>query len=183
MGTGRHSILGIRSSDPVLSLAGAIGLGATLGVALVVDLTREIPVKSPRTLGEIASEGPLQAELSPGRRGVAVITGGGISDEDAIEVITGLGSHWPAVVVRVSRPDWPFPTVPVTPLLPGLLAPRAPRPPSVWQPVGRAERPPGPGPVLPRLPSSTLRRILTGSLPRRSRWVEAWRPVWELPWA
>ena len=182
VGKGRHSILGARSIDPVLSFVAPIGLAAAVGTGLVIDLVSD-PRPGMRTLREISADGPSLAELSPGRGGVAFLQGGDFSGPEALETIERVAARWPAVTVRVSGSGWPFPVVPVIPLYPGRFLPQ-PEPAGVWQPVGsRHGKPLGPGPVLPRLRPALLRRILAGQLPRRSRWVEAWRPVWDMPWA
>lgn len=182
VGKGRHSILGLRSIDPVLSLVAPVGLAASVGTGLIVDL---VSVSRPgmRTLREISADGPSLAELSPGRRGVALLHGGDISKPEAVETLERLAARWPAITVRVSGSEWPFPVVPVIPLYPGQFL-SEPEPVGVWQPVGSGHGAPrGPGPVLPRLRPGVIRRLLSGSLPRRSRWLEAWRPVWDMPWA
>jgi hypothetical protein len=182
VGEGRHPILGVWSPDPVLSTVAPIGLAAAVGTALVVDLTHTRAVGG-RTLADLVSEGPKLAELSPGRPGIAFLAGGNVDRGAAFETIRQVAGHWPAVVVHTADSDLPFPTVPVIPLFPGKLAPRTQVAHGVWQPVGAGSEPPGPGPVLPRLRSGTVRRILSGQLPRRSRWISAWRGVWDMPWA
>lgn len=174
--------MGVRSIDPILSLVGPIGLAASVGTALVVDLVPSAGSQGRRTLRDLSADGPTLAELSPGRRGVAMIPGGGIEPVDAIELLERLALTWPAITVRVEGTGWPFPVVPVIPIYPGpFLATIEPL--GVWQPIGGVGRAPGPGPVLPRLRTGQLRRLLSGHIPRRSRWVEAWRPVWDMPWA
>lgn len=171
------------SPDPVLSMAGAIGLGASLGTALVVDLADEESRPGQRTLRDIVEDGPSMRELSPGRPGVALVRGGGIEPATAIATIEELSLRWPALVIRTPLGRPVGPTVPAMPLYPGTLL----RPPDsahcVWQPVGAGSDPPAPGPVLPRIRPATLQALLSGRLPRRSRWVSAWRQVWEMPWA
>lgn len=181
VGKGRHSILGARSVDPVLSMVSPIGLAASVGTALVVDMVSE-PRPGARSLRDIARDGPSLAELSPGRKGVAMLVGGDLSPSEAMDTLERLAVRWPAITVRVSGGAWPFPVVPVIPLYPGRLL-AVVEPSGVWQPVGTGSAPHGPGPVLPRLRPGALRRLLTGQLPRRSRWVAAWRPVWDMPWA
>lgn len=158
-----------------------IGLAASVGTGLVVDLVAPAAPGS-RTLGEIAADGPSLAELSPGRGGVAFLQGGDTSPSEAIETIERLAARWPAVAVRVTGRDWPFPVVPVIPLYPGRLL-TEPESAGVWQPVDGSPGPGGPGPVLPRLRPAVVRRLLGGHLPRRSKWVRAWRHVWDMPWA
>jgi hypothetical protein len=182
VGQGRHAVLGVRSVDPILSLVAPIGLAASVGTALVIDMVAPRGGEARRTLRDLAEDGPTLSELSPGRRGVAFLAGGGLEMARAIEVIERLSGRWPAITVRVAHHELGYPTIPVVPLYPGrLLIPAEPH--GVWQPVGSGATPPGPGPVLPRLRPSVLRRILAGQLPRWSRWVAAWRPVWDMPWA
>lgn len=175
-------MLGVEAPDPVLSLLAAIGLGQAVGTALVVDLCGDLNLRSDRSLADIAADGPALGELSPGRRGVAMIAAGPLSASESADVISDLAAHWPGIVVRCSRGGWEGPTVPVRSLMPGLLEETEPGP-AVWQPLGTGLRPPGPGPVLPRLRASAVRRTLAGRTMRRSRWVEAWQPVWGMPWA
>jgi hypothetical protein len=182
-GKGRQPILGFMSPDPVLALVGPVGLAASRGTALVVDLEADGAGKDRRTLRDLVVDGPTRGELSPARPGIALIAGGGVDHDSAIELIGELSKTWPAVVVRVPTPAWPYPTVPAFPLYPGHLMPSPPISHCVWQPVGTGATPPGPGVLLPRLRPGTLRRLLSGHLPRRSRWVAAWSAVWEMPWA
>jgi hypothetical protein len=180
-GVGRPGVLGIESPDPVLSLFGALGLGAAAGTALVVDMARSSSVGTHRTLADLVEDGPTLHELSPARSGVAVISSGPIDDETATPLIERLAVNWPAVVVRCSVGGWPGPTVPVRPLWPGLLAPTETIP-AVWQSVVGGVRPPGPGPVLPRLGPRSARNLVLGRLPRRGRWLAVWAKVWAMPW-
>ena len=182
VGKGRHPILGLTSSDPVLSLVGPIGLAASVGTALIVDLMPGRPDPTRRSLRDMVEDGPTASELSPGRKGVAVIRGGGVTAEAAVGMVERLAHGWPAIVVRVSAPGWGFPVVPAMPVFPGHLLPSPEPAICVWQPVGGGSTPPGPGPVLPRLRPGTLRLLLAGRLPRSSGWIAAWRPIWEMPW-
>jgi hypothetical protein len=161
IGKGRHPILGVWSPDPVLSTVAPIGLAASVGTALVVDLV-SIPAGGARTLADIVAEGPKLSELSPVRTGIALLAGGRVAPEPAFELLDQLARNWPALVVRL---------------------PEATREVAGWQPVGGGSEPPGPGPVMPPLRAGTIRRLLSGQLPRRNRWVSAWRPIWEMPWA
>lgn len=182
VGKGRLGILAVRSSDPVLSVVAPLGLAASVGTCLVIDLAGDVRPHKGRSLPELISDGPSLQELSPGRPGVAVIGGGGVSAVESVQFIEGLGSRWPAVVVRVGDLGWPGPTVPVRVLYPGWLAPEDPGA-AVWQPVASGSSPSGPGPVLPRLSRRLAGLLLAGRLPSRSRWVAAWSQVWGLPWA
>lgn len=183
VGMGRspgHSLLAVTSPEPVLSLLAALGLAQVSGSALVVDLCRDLAVNG-RTLSDLAAEGPSLTELRPGRSGVALLGSGPITVEAARPLIESLSGGWPAVVVRCHPGVWEGPTVPVRALLPGLLR-STDRGPAVWQPVGSAVKPPGPGPVLPRLRGSLVRRMLAGRAVGRARWVRAWERVWTMPW-
>lgn len=181
-GVGSPGVLGIESPDPVLSLFGALGLGAAAGTALVVDMARGSRVRTDRTLADLLEDGPALYELSPARSGVAVISAGPVDGITAMPLIERLAATWPAVVVRCSAEGWPGPTVPVRPLLPGLLAPTETIP-AVWQTVVGGVRPPGPGPVLPRLGPRSARNLLLGRMPTRGRWLRVWARVWSMPWA
>ncbi|HEX6299405.1 MAG TPA: hypothetical protein VF148_02950 [Acidimicrobiia bacterium] len=182
VGKGRHPILGVWSPDPVLSTVAPIGLAAAAGTALVVDLVTTTPVPG-RTLADLVADGPRLAELSPGRPGIALLPGGNVDRSVGLDMLLQLAGHWPAVVVRAPDTQLPFAAVPVVPLFPGRLAPTTRLSHAVWQPVGAGAEPPGPGPVLPSLRAGVVRRLLSGHLPRRSRWIAAWRPIWEMPWA
>lgn len=179
-GMGIKGVLGVESPDPTLSMLSGLGLALSAGTALLVDLVGDL--RTGRALGEIAEEGPSLAELSPGRRGVALVSGSGVDEDRAASLIEAFSQHWPAVVVRCHRGQWPWPVVPVRPLLPGLLMPVDPIP-AVWQPARTRMKPPGPGPVLPALSARVVRDLLRGRVPLRSRWVGAWERVWEMPWA
>jgi hypothetical protein len=181
-GKGRHPILGVWSPDPVLSVIAPIGLAVAAGTALIVDLGNPTQ-QSGRTLADLHRDGPSLSELSPGRSGVAFLPGGTLEGVAAMELIEQLAVHWPAVVVRAPAADPALAMVPVVPLFPGRFTPFSLPSHGVWQPVGAGREPPGPGPVLPRLRVGAVRQMLSGRLPRRSRWVAAWRPVWEMPWA
>lgn len=180
-GKGRHPVLGVWSPDPILSTVAPIGMAAAVGTALIVDLVST--ERGARTLADLVVEGPTLDELSPGRRGIALLPGGKVDLDQGVELIDRLGDHWPAVVVRTSGSGLQFPSVPVIPLFPGRLSIVQVPPAGVWQPVSGGSEPPGPGPVLPRLRSGLVRRMLAGQLPHRSRWIDSWRRIWEMPWA
>jgi hypothetical protein len=173
-------VIGLVSPDPVLSFLGCLGLGVAAGTALVVDRLGDI--ETSRSLADLIDDGPSSIELTPGRRGVALIGDGGVSLTEADEVIFALASVWPAVVVRSVPGGWEGRLIPFRPLLPGILAPRDPQP-AVWQSCGSGVRAPGPGPILPKPSSRLVSALLRGRLPVRSRWLRAWRDVWEMPWA
>ena len=179
---GRFGVLAVASPDPVLSLLSALGLAQVAGSALVIDMCFDLALQSGRTLSDLAAEGPSLSELSPGRSGVALLSSGPIERSDALPLIDHLAQRWPAVVIRCQGGGWSGPTVPVRPLLSGLLR-SVDDTPAVWQPMAAGARPSGPGPVLPRLSGSLVRRLLGGRSAARARWVRAWEGVWEMPWA
>ncbi len=181
-GMGKRGVLGVESPDPVLSLFGALGLGAAAGTALVIDFAVDCRVATDRTLADLLEDGPSLGDLSPTRTGVAVIAGGPIDLTVGLPLIERLGANWPAVVVRCDQARWPGPIVPVRPLWPGLMAPADPAP-AVWQSIPGGIRPPGPGPVLPRLGARRSRDLLAGRVPSRGRWLRVWEKVWRMPWA
>lgn len=183
VGKGRHRVLALTSPDPVLSLVGSIGLAASAGTALVVDLADVRADSGRRTIHDMATDGPTLTEMSPGRQGVAMIRGGGVDLASADRIVEELAVRWPAVVVRRPAGASRYPTVPAIPLYPGRLLPAPDVSHCVWQPVGGGSDAPAPGLVLPRLRPGTMRRLLAGQLPKRSRWVGAWQRVWEMPWA
>lgn len=180
---GRESIrvLAVHSADPVLGMLGSLGLAASMGTALVIDLADQMGSGSRRTLADLASEGPRLDDISPGRRGVAVLRSGHLPVADAVAIVQALATHWPGVVVRLDFGEWAGAIVPVRPLYPGWLAPTTTET-SVWQKVPGGSSPTGPGPVLPPLRVATARRMLLGGLPPAGAWLRAWRPVWEMPW-
>lgn len=178
-GKSGRGVLGIESPDPTLSYLGGLGLALSAGTALLIDL--EGGIHTSRTLADFAESGPGLIEMSPGRLGVALLSGGGASDELAAGLIAELARAWPAVVVRCRRGQHLGPTVPLRPLLPGLLASQYSGP-TVWQPTRARRPPPGPGPVLPSLSPRLVRMLLAGRSIRRTAWVRAWGRVWEMPW-
>ena len=95
-----------------------------------------------------------------------------------------LGEGWPDVVLRVppAMETRVFaPIVPVIPLFPGLLSIPWNRP-AVFQNAGFRITPSAPGPVLPKPGRGVIAALLEGRVDARSRWIKAWRDVWELPW-
>lgn len=175
---GRGQILGLRSDDPVLNSIGPIGLALAAGSALVIDLVGD---GGPRSLADIRDDGPRLDELSPGRTGVAIIGAGPISGAELRQVIESLAPSWPAVVVRSDGSRWDGPTVPYQGVYPG--QPPKIGSPGVWQVAPGAGSGRFPGVVMPDLRRRLVVALLKGEVPAKSRWVSAWRRVWELPWA
>ncbi len=171
--------------DGVVGTVAPLALAAAGGTALVVDLDPDGPgYPGTGSLADLVDSGPRLSDLRPTRSGVAVLRNGGVALDDAAEVLAALVSGWPRVVFRLpghgSPPD--VPTVPVVPLLPGRLTRRHERA-AVYQQVGWHEQAPGPIVTLPTPSRGTVSALLEGRMPSRSRWVQAWRQVWELPWA
>jgi hypothetical protein len=179
---GRLGVIAVTSPDPVLSFLSALGLAQVAGSALVVDMCGDLALSGGRTLSDLAADGPSASELSPGRSGVALMSSGPIDPLEASPLIDTLAQGWPALVIRCPAGVWSGAQIPVRPLLPGLLRPVEDSP-AVWQPMAAGGRPSGPGPVLPRLSGSLVRRLLSGRSAARARWVRAWERVWEMPWA
>ncbi len=175
-------MLAVHSPDPLLSLLGSLGLGGSVGTALVLDFV--VRRAEHRNLEEWLVDGPSLSEISPGRTGIAIVGSGGVQLDEASELIELMAVRWPAVVLRTAGPAAGWGTVPVMPLFSAKLSPlEIPVGAAVWQPVAGYETPPGPGPVMPRLSSRVARGLLAGHLPKRSRWISAWRSVWGLPWS
>lgn len=177
-------VLGVRAfGDELLAAIGPLGLAlAAERAAVVVDADPLAPpYPGGRTVAAVAEEGPSRSELRPDGGGVAILPNGGAGPEDVAAVVELLMGGWPAVVVRVGATDPGVPVIPLRPLWPGFLAPAGSRA-AVWQRVGTGTEPPGPGPVLPPPGRRTVEALLGGRHPVRSRWVRAWRRVWELPW-
>lgn len=169
----------------VLAVVAPLALAAAAGTALVVDLDPHGPrYPGDGTLAQLAAQGPRRTDLTPARRGVAVLRNGGVEAEACREVVAALCAGWPSVVLRLRpRPGRPPGTgvVPVYPLLPGDTVSYDSEP-AVYQRCGWRIRPDGPGLVLPRPRSSTVRALLEGRRPIADRWVRSWRRVWEAAW-
>ena len=111
-----------------------------------------------------------------------MLRNGGVAPSEATEVLTALLRGWPNVVLRARNPVDQVPTVPLVPLLPGELI-RSDHRVAVYQRLGWRLPAPGPAIALPTPSRGTVRALCEGRLPMRSRWVAAWGPVWEMPWA
>lgn len=179
----RPKVLGVRThGDELLSAIAPLGLALAAGTALVVDLDPDgPPYPGDRSLAVLADEGPRRDEMEPMRAGVATIRNGGAETSAALDAVRILSAGWPLVVVRLGDEAVPFPVIPVRPLWPGFLSPTGQRA-AVWQSMGTAVEPPGPGPILPPPGRSTVMALLGGRRPLHSRWVGSWRRVWGLPW-
>ncbi|MFQ5966244.1 MAG: hypothetical protein ACE5MI_01390 [Acidimicrobiia bacterium] len=170
--------------DALLGVVAPLGLACAAGTALMVDVDQFGPrFPGSASLADLVEAGPRKADLVPQRRGVAILRNGGIGTDEAGPVLEALIAGWPAVVLRLGERAVSFGkvrNVAVHPLLPGLLLPPLGDP-VVYQRTSWPVGPPGPGKVLPRPSRQAVGRLLTGREPGPSRWVSAWREVWE--WA
>ncbi|HVR32732.1 MAG TPA: hypothetical protein VMS74_08480 [Acidimicrobiia bacterium] len=166
----------VSSPDPVLHRIAPFGLAAAAGTCLVVDLDpAAAPLPGP-SLAELLRDGATAAHLRAARRGVAVISNGGVAESEAADLIDGITAGWPAVVLRVPAGSSSIPVLPLDP--PELRPARAMR--AVWQAGQHGSR--APGVVLPPLRRSSVRALCRGVVEPRSRWVRAWAPVWGASW-
>jgi hypothetical protein len=167
--------------DGVLGAVAPLGLAAASGTAIVVDLDPDGPrYPGASTLAGLVADGPRRSDLTPSRRGVAVLANGGIEAQDAAPVLDAIVAGWPAVVLRLpARHDGSGDAIPVLPLVPGELF-RGYGHDVVYQRSGWRIEPPDGSLVLPRPRRSTIGMLLGGiAPPPRDRWIAAWRPLWE----
>lgn len=171
--------------DGVLGAVAPLALAIAQPTALVVDLDPHGPAyPSERSLRDLVEGSVRSAELRPARGGLAVLRNGGVAMSPAKDVVAHLLDNWPAVVLRTARPtnDVPAPIVPVRLLVAGRLFPPQGR--GVYQRTMLGEpaaTPPG-SITLPSARRHTLKALLDGRPPAPSRWLGAWRRVWEMPW-
>ena len=173
--------------DGVLGAVAPLALANAQPTALVVDLDPRGPAyPSERSLRQLVDGGPRAADLTPQRRGLAVLANGGVPWEAARQLVDLLVENWPAIVLRLpprSEADVPAPRSPVRLLVPGGLFPPTGR--GVFQRVSRygLSHRPGPGAiVLPPAPRGQVAALLAGRQPAPSRWLRAWGSVWEATW-
>ena len=170
--------------DEVLGAVAPLALGAAAGTALVVDLDPDGPqYPGDVSLASLVDEGPTRADLSPQRRGVAVVRNGGIDPQDAEVVLHALVDGWPAVVFRLpARHIADGSAIPVLPLVPATLFRRFPGPAVYQRSAWRIEVPQN-AVVLPRPRSGTISALVSGRAPHPGdRWIRAWRRVWGNAW-
>jgi hypothetical protein len=171
--------------DEVLGAVGPLGLAAAAGTALVVDLDPEGPAyPGDVSLASLVADGPTKADLSPHRRGVAVVRNGGIDPQDAELVLRALVEGWPAVVFRLPAGHIADGSaLPILPLVPGSLLRRSSGPAVYQRSAWRVQAPPN-AVVLPRPGTGTISALLNGRSPHPAdRWIRAWRRVWRSAWA
>jgi hypothetical protein len=168
--------------DGVLDIVAPLALAASVGTALVVDLDPHGPAyPGSGSLAELVGQGPRRDDLRPIRKGIAVLRNGGIDATAARDVLAALAQGWPRLVLHLPVGEETGPSVPVVPLLPGGMTPVCDRP-AVYQQVGWRLKAPGPGITMKTPARATVAALLEGRVPAASRWVHAWRRVWEMPW-
>jgi hypothetical protein len=169
-------------SNGILAIIAPLALAAAAGTALVIDLDPDGPIyPGEGSLAQLVESGPRLSDLRPFAKGTAVLRNGGIRAEDAGDVVAALVAGWPNVVFRVGVGLENTPAVPVIPLLPGGHTQQWHRP-AVYQQMGWHENAPGPGLTLPTPPRSSVRSLLEGRHPVRSRWLASWQRVWGMSW-
>ena len=171
--------------DEVLGAVAPLALGVAAGTALVVDLDRNGPrYPGDVSLASLVADGPTKADLSPQRRGVAVVRNGGVEPQDAELVLHALVEGWPAVVFRLPQGHIADGSaIPILPLVPGPVLRRFPGPAVYQRSAWRVEVPPN-AMALPRPGSGTISALLSGRAPHPGdRWIRAWRRVWGTAWA
>jgi hypothetical protein len=166
----------VSSHDPVLHRISPLGLAASAGTCLVVDLDPTAAPLPGATLTDLLRDGATSAHLRAGRTGVAVIGNGGIAEPEVAGLLEGLTAGWPAVVLRVPPGEASIPVFSLDP--PELRPARAFR--AVWQASVPGSR--APGVVLPPLRRSAVRALCRGVVEPRSRWVRAWHEIWDPSW-
>lgn len=184
MASSRHIVLAVRGlDDPVLHHIAPLGLAASVGTAVVLDLDPDAPAYGAETsVFDLIDRGPRLAELDPAPGRVALFANGGARTAEAWSLVEAMAERWPAVVVRVGADQaCRIPCVPVIPLLPGPLL-RSIRGPAVYQTMTPIDRLPGPGLRLPPLRRGRIAALASGRIEPRWRWVRAFRPAWSLPW-
>jgi hypothetical protein len=172
--------------DGVLGTIAPLGLAVAGGDCLMIDLDARGPAyPGSRTLADLVRDGPRRIDLSPDRRGVAVLPNGGIDADAAGPALRALIDGWDRVVVRLPPRPAPPPEAPVVAvrlLLPGQMCAPVPGR-AVYQTTPLRVRLPGPGVRLPIPPRRTVAALLEGRLPVPGcRWIRTWRRVWEMTW-
>ena len=155
--------------DEVLGAVAPLALAVAAGTALVVDLDPNGPrYRGDMTLADLVTDGPTRADLSPSRRGVAVIRNGGVEPDAAEDVLRALLDGWPAVVIRLpSDHAGGDGAIPIVPLVPGRMMSRFPGPAVYQRSAWRVQAPEG-AIVLPRPRAGTIGALLTGRMPHLS---------------
>lgn len=168
--------------DLMLGVVGPLGATTAAGTALLVDLDPHGPrYGGPHSLADLVSRGPTRSQLEPTRSGPAVLRNGGVSPEDAEEVVSALVHRWPKVVLRCApstRMD--SSGVALVPLLPKPYLPAVDGP-VVYQRTHLSPASPKVDHVLPVPRDGTIKALLAGLQPRSNdRWIRALSQLWEM---
>lgn len=166
--------------DLVLGVVGPLGATAAAGTALLVDLDPNGPrYGGAHSLAELVQKGPTKSQLEPTQSGPAVLRNGGVSPDDAEEVVAALVSKWPNVVLRCAPESEPIGSaVALIPLLPAPFTPLIEGS-VVYQRTSLATRQPEGRLALPIPRPSTVTALLAGQRPwRRDRWIRSFNRVW-----
>jgi hypothetical protein len=167
--------------DLFLGVVGPLGAAAGGGTALLVDLDPNGPrYGGSHSLADLVARGPTRSQLEPTRSGPAVLRNGGVTPEDAEEVVTALVERWPNVVLRCAPDSEPGAgRIALLPLLPEPFTPTVDGA-SIYQQTNLSRRRPSIAHVLPVPRHGTVRALLAGVQPRpRDRWISAFGRVWE----
>lgn len=168
--------------DLMLGVVGPLAAAAAVDTALLVDLDPNGPrYGGSYSLADLVAKGPTRSQLEPTRPGSAVLRNGGVSPEDAEEVVTALVQRWPNVVLRC--PGGTEPSTSGIALLPLLPAPFAPtvRGSVVYQRTNLSPHGSKVDHVLPVPRTATVNALLSGIQPRSNdRWIRAFAQVWEM---
>ncbi len=168
--------------DIVLGIVAPLGLAVHAGTALVVDLDPgNVAFHSEDDLASLVRRGPTEAQLQPKRRGVAVLSNGGVTVSEASEVVSALAQRWPNLVLRCApEASSARHAIGIVPILPDPFAVAA-HGDVVYQRTNfGGEAAPG-AVVLPVPRRSTIGALLSGHTPvRRDRWIGSLSAVWAM---
>ena len=168
--------------DLMLGVVGPLGATAAVATALLVDLDPNGPrYGGPHSLADLVLKGPTRSQLEPAQSGPAVLRNGGVSPEDAEEVVAALVQRWPNVVLRCA-PSTKLRSggVALVPLLPEPYTPSVEGQ-VVYQRTHLSQERPKDNHVLPVPRTATIKALLSGTQPRSSdRWIKALARVWDL---
>lgn len=167
------------SPDPLLHHIAPLGLAASVGSCLVIDLDPESPPIGGRSLRDVIDSGLTATDLQPAT-GVAVVANGGVSVEEAASVVEEMARGWHRVVYRAGSDPVDAPVVPIHPSLPGPLGPPSGR--CVVQSTLPGRSRTDAVVTLPPLRRSQILAMLDGKIEPRWRWVRACRAIWGSSW-
>ncbi len=168
--------------DLMLGVVGPLGATAAAGTALLIDLDPNGPrFGGSHSLADLVADGPTLKQLEPARSGPAVLRNGGVSPDDAAEVVAALVERWPNVVLRCpSTTEGGASGVALLPLLPAPFTPSVDGA-AVYQQTHLSHRTSEAIRVLPVPRAGTIRGLLAGVRPRsRDRWIRSFAQVWEM---